>query len=77
MATPAHESTDRAGAEALELRRHLIEDLAEEMHCASDLVAEIYEHEADGLARTARLPDFIPVFAARRTRERLRRTRGR
>jgi hypothetical protein len=55
--------------------QHVIEELADELHCESDLVAEIYLHEADGLAQTARVPDFISVFAARRTRERLRRGR--
>ena len=52
--------------------QHVIEALADELHCESDLVAEIYQHEAEGLAQTAHVPEFISVFAARRTRERLR-----
>ena len=60
---------------ALEAHRHVIADLADELHCAADFVAEIYLHEVDGLARTARVQEFIPVFAARRTRERIRRRR--
>ena len=52
---------------------HVIHELAEELHCADDVVAEIYLHEVDGLVRNARVSDYIPVFAARRTRERIRR----
>jgi hypothetical protein len=55
------------------LHRHLIAELADELDCDTDLVAEVYLREVDGLSRDARLPDFVPVLAARHTRERLRR----
>ena len=55
------------------MHRHVIAELADELDCDSDLVADIYLREVDGLARAARVTDYIPVLAARRTRERLRR----
>ena len=55
------------------MHRHVIAELADELDCDGDLVADIYLREVDGLARSARVSDFIPVLAARRTRERLRR----
>ena len=60
-----------------DIHQHVIDELSDELHCDQSLVAEIYRREVEGLAQTARLADFIPVFAARRTRERIRRrTRG-
>jgi hypothetical protein len=61
-----------------DIHQHLIDELSDELHCDQSLVAEIYRREVEGLERTARLPEYIPVFAARRTRERIRRgPRGR
>lgn len=55
------------------LHRLVIAELAQDLECDSDLVADIYLREVEGLTRTARVSDFIPVLAARRTRDRLRR----
>lgn len=55
------------------MHRHVIAELTNELDCDSDLVADIYLREVDGLSRSARLSDFIPILAAKHTRERLRR----
>ena len=55
------------------LHRHVIAELVNELDCDSDVVADVYLREVDGLSRAARVSDFIPVLAARHTRERLRR----
>ena len=55
------------------LHRHVIAELANELACDCDLVADVYLREVDGLTRDARLQDFVPTLAARHTRERLRR----
>jgi hypothetical protein len=67
MTIPSHSSAD--------LHRHVIDGLADELHCASDEVAEIYLHEVDDLAQGARVSEFIPVLAARRTRDAFRNRR--
>jgi hypothetical protein len=54
-----------------------IAELASELDCDRDLVEEIYRSEIDGLRRAARLHDYVPLFAARRTRDRLKRLRER
>lgn len=53
--------------------RDVINELADELHFDSALVAEVYWNELDALKRSARLQDYVPVFAARRTADRLRR----
>jgi hypothetical protein len=61
-----------------DIHQHVIDELSVELHCDQSLVAEVYRREVEGLERSARLPEFIPVFAARRTRDRIRRgARGR
>ena len=59
--------------EPVEMHSHLIAELAHELECDSDLVADVYLRELDGLTRSARVPEFIPILAAKHTRERLRR----
>jgi hypothetical protein len=58
-----------------ELHRHVIEELALQLGCDDAVVAKVYWDELQGLRRQARLHDFLPVFAARRTRDRIRRIR--
>jgi len=60
---------------SVDLHRQVIDELAQELHCASDEVARIYLHEVDDLAQCARVAEFIPVLAARRTRDAIRRSR--
>ena len=63
--------------DATQAHRHAIEHLAAEMQCDQELVADVYWSELDRLERAASVKDFVPVLAARRTRDRLQRTRGR
>ena len=57
----------------VDLHRNAIAELADELECDRELVADVYLREVDGLTRSARLPEFIPILAAKHTRERLRR----
>ena len=77
MPAIAQHTADPAHGVPLDAEDHLIEELAVELKCGREVVARVYRDEVDGLARDARLLEFIPVFAARRTRERLRRRRER
>ena len=52
--------------------RDVINELANQLDFDSALVAEVYWSELDALKRSARLQDYVAVFAARRTRDRLR-----
>lgn len=54
-----------------------ITELASELGGDRDLVEEIYRSEIDGLAQSASLQEYVPLFAARRTRDRLKRIRTR
>lgn len=53
-----------------EAKRHevAIEALAQESGEAVGVVAEVYHAEFARLSRVARVHDFVPLFAARRTR---------
>jgi hypothetical protein len=65
--------TARSTQPGEELHRHVIEELALQLGCDDTLVAAVYWDELQGLRRQARLHDFLPAFAARRTRDRIRR----
>jgi hypothetical protein len=54
-----------------------IAQLASELDCDRALVEDVYRSEVDRLARSAQVPDYVSLFAARRTRDRLKRLRGR
>jgi hypothetical protein len=54
-----------------------IDELAQRTHCPVEEVADLYWGELQDLRRTADVPDFVPVFAARRTRDQLLRRRPR
>ena len=56
------------------LTRDAIEALATESGQPVSVVAGVYEAEIARLREDARIRDFIPLFAARRTREALIRT---
>ena len=45
-----------------------IEAIAQESGETIGVVAEVYRTEFARLAQVARVPDFVPLFAARRTR---------
>jgi hypothetical protein len=49
-----------------------IEAIANETHCSVALVRRIYQEELASLAKQARITNFLPVIASRRTRQRLR-----
>lgn len=53
--------------------RDVIDELAHQLDFDSRIVAEVYWNELDTLKRSARVQDYVPVLAARRTRDRLRR----
>lgn len=67
MSLPLKSSHDRA-----DVHRHTIEDLADEMQCDSELVADVYWAELDALERAATVHEYVTVFAVRRTRARLK-----
>ena len=52
-----------------------IEALARDLACDATYVAEVYRNEHSRLSGSARLPDFVPLFAARFTRDRILRDR--
>jgi hypothetical protein len=52
-----------------------IDLLAKEMACDAAYVAEVYRSEHSRLTDAARLQDFVPLFAARYTRDRILRDR--
>ncbi len=54
---------------------HQIDELATELECDESLVAEVYWNVLDRLERSSRLKEFVPVFAARQTRDRLKAAR--
>ena len=54
-----------------------IDALARDLECDSAYVAEVYRYEHSRLLDTARLQDFVPLFAARFTRDHILRDRGR
>lgn len=56
-----------------DVHHHQIDELASQLECDPALVADVYWTELSGLQRSARLQDFLPVFAARRTRDRIKR----
>lgn len=58
--------------EAQAAHRHVIEDLASELDCDTELVADVYWNELKKLEGNASVHEFVPVFAARHTRDRLR-----
>ena len=51
--------------------------LASELDCDAALVEDVYRNEVNRLTESAQVPDYVSVFAARRTRDRLKRLRGR
>jgi hypothetical protein len=54
-----------------------IAQLARELDCDPALVEDVYRNEVNRLTESAQVPDYVSVFAARRTRDRLKRLRGR
>lgn len=48
-----------------------------ETHCDVELVADVYRNELEQLESQARVHEFVPVLAVRRTRDRLRGIRRR
>jgi len=55
----------------LSVQSDIIDSLAETLHCPVDVVEKVYVEEFEALKATARLPDYVALFAARRTRERI------
>jgi len=55
----------------------VINDIARDSSTPVDVVRALYEEEVAALAVQAKLKGFIGVIAARRVRERLRRSRHR
>jgi hypothetical protein len=55
------------------LHRRAIESLAEHEHAEVDEVAAVYEAELAQIKAVARIDDFVPAFAHRRTLMALRR----
>ncbi len=49
----------------------IIRQLAEDLACDADYVAEVYWGEHARLSGLARLPDYVPLFAARFSRDRI------
>ena len=48
-----------------------IRQLAKDLACDEDYVAEVYWGEHERLSHLARLPDYVPLFAARFSRDRI------
>lgn len=65
---------DRKPQEAINL--DAISTLAQEMHQPFEVVKEIYDHEFARLQSDARIPDFLVLFASRRTRDALNNRRA-
>lgn len=55
-----------------EINRDAISSIAQEMHCPLPEVTQIYESEFARLKASARITDYLVLFAARRTRDALR-----
>ena len=51
--------------------KHAIEALAEQLSCPLSEVKDAYESEFARLKQTARVTDYLPLFASRRAREAL------
>ena len=51
----------------------LVRRIADDLHCPLEEVERVYAREVDALNAIARLPQFVPVIAARHTREALKR----
>ena len=59
------------GSDSDELAKHAIEALAEELSCPVSEVKDAYESEFARLKQTARVTDYLALFASRRAREAL------
>jgi hypothetical protein len=55
-----------------EINRDAISSIAQEMQCPLPEVTQIYESELARLKASARITDYLVLFAARRTRDALR-----
>ena len=53
----------------------IVADLSVKLAVPHDEVAEVYRHEIESLASQARVYAFVPILAARKTREALREQR--
>jgi hypothetical protein len=51
--------------------RSIVESLSRETRVSVDAVFKLYRHERDALARDARIPNYVPLLAARRVRNQL------
>jgi uncharacterized protein (DUF2126 family) len=58
-------------SESDEPAKHAIEALAEELSCPLSEVKDAYETEFARLKQTARVTDYVALFASRRAREAL------
>ena len=52
-----------------EIDQETIESIAKEMHYPLPIVRQVYEAELARLKESARITDYLALFAARRTRD--------
>ena len=72
MANPTSLTKDAASLAAAQAdMQATIDMLARDLACDSEYVAAVYRSEHSRLCDSARLQDFVPLFAARFTRDRI------
>jgi hypothetical protein len=71
QASSVEPSVNFDGNDSDEPAKHAIEALAEELNCPVSEVKDAYQSEFARLKQTARVTDYLALFASRRAREAL------